>query len=207
VAALTGKARRQTGPGPRLAIAASRIFISSPVSSGILSFDWPAPRLVRFTPARRSSVRGNAGLDAQTLITTQDDRVRFQTRRSSFATSSCSAALQAVLLRPRQAWRRRDEATRCPSNRSKQQHRNRNRERATWPPTRVQGGQCIATMQILRDVFLLGCSTSCAAAPSAGVASARRGDESRFSPDAHHDPRRPRPLPTPPNRRLLLPLA
>jgi hypothetical protein len=32
----------------------------------------------------------------------------------------------------------------------------------------------------LRDVFLLGCSTSCAAAPSAGVASARRGDESRF---------------------------
>lgn len=31
----------------------------------------------------------------------------------------------------------------------------------------------------LRDVFLFGCSTSCAAAPSAGVASARRGDESR----------------------------
>ena len=50
--------------------------------SGFKSSQRATGCLVRFTPARRFSVRGNAGLDAQTLITTQDDRVRFQRRRT-----------------------------------------------------------------------------------------------------------------------------
>lgn len=58
-----------------------------------------------------------------------------RTRRSSFATSSCSAALQGVLLRPRQAWRRRDEATsRGSSEREKQTtvRRRWKRTRSSW---------------------------------------------------------------------------